>query len=236
MELAGPNAPTIPADHQEMMRRVLTIMAGRRLLPKNCWSLNRVIHDTAAPTVKARLVANSTDSAISHRLLEDNTRRLVVFLELAGDFTSIQERSLNLPPSLTLSLDMEDAIANISADVLPAGLRALELGGSQHEQLDYLPPGLRVLKLCEYEHPLPQLPDTLETLALNQCTHHVAQIPDSLRSLSLELNGCAIDADLPQALQELRLGHEFEHILTFKDFRGSVTVNGGNSEQIEFGW
>eukprot|EP00611_Tribonema_gayanum_P019584 TRINITY_DN3419_c0_g1_i3.p1 TRINITY_DN3419_c0_g1~~TRINITY_DN3419_c0_g1_i3.p1 ORF type:complete len:234 (-),score=24.22 TRINITY_DN3419_c0_g1_i3:47-748(-) len=190
----------------------------------------------------------------------------------------------------TFSLDMEDALANINAGVLPAVLHALELGGSQHQQLDYLPPDLRVLKLRDHEHPLPQLPGTLETLVLNQCTHHVAHIPDSLRSLSvywchpgppppppacwppqlehliywilvdsddpdvpqglphillgslpptvrqLELNGCAIDADLPQALQELRLGHEFEQILTLKNFRGSVTINGDNSEQIEFGW
>ncbi|KAG5181157.1 hypothetical protein JKP88DRAFT_246356 [Tribonema minus] len=75
-------------------------MAGRRLLPKNCWSLNRAIHDTAAPTVEAQLVAGNATPAIAHRLLEDTARRLVVAVTMEGDFTSTQERALSLPPSL----------------------------------------------------------------------------------------------------------------------------------------
>ncbi|KAG5181147.1 hypothetical protein JKP88DRAFT_279002 [Tribonema minus] len=89
-----------PLHHQDMMRMVFISMAGRRLLPKNCWSLNRAIHDTAAPTVKVRLEADSTTCAILHRILEDSARRLVVRLTMDGDFTSIQERPLSLPPSL----------------------------------------------------------------------------------------------------------------------------------------
>ncbi|KAG5181168.1 hypothetical protein JKP88DRAFT_279023 [Tribonema minus] len=55
---------------------------GRRLLPEEGWSLNRAIHDTAAPTVK------------------DTSRRFVVKLTMEGDITAMQERPLSLPPSL----------------------------------------------------------------------------------------------------------------------------------------
>ncbi|KAG5181177.1 hypothetical protein JKP88DRAFT_246383 [Tribonema minus] len=454
-------------------------MAERRLLPKNCWSLNKVIHDTVAPTVTVHLVAGSAALAIPHHLLEDTTRRHVVTLTMDGDFTSTQERPLSLPPSLvrlslrgfrgelgpvpsglrelhicayrnaegnpypiyhphplladitnsdavqrflqemseitvavlptvrllclvgmntedfillrtcmqalckvphpklkdlrlyawtlhwedllqllsppaavqkvtienchftsdsesaegrftipslpeglvslevarchcgsevmvisrlpeslrhvnvavirtdvefaqplpplleSFSLKLVDVHANISAGMLPASLRVLELVG-RHLQLEEVPPSLRVLKLRAYKHPLPQLPDTLETLVLDECKHHVAEVPDSVRSLSLcwchphpapplparwpthlerliywgesdeffgtphdmphidslpptlrrlELNGCAVMAELPQALQELRLGCEFRDTVNLKDFTGSVTVS-----------
>ncbi|KAG5181152.1 hypothetical protein JKP88DRAFT_322275 [Tribonema minus] len=106
MERARPPAPSgLFTDHQDMMRRVFTSMAGRRLLPKEGWSLNRAIHDTAAPTVmyrlyRARVGAGSAPLALPHRLLEDTRRRLVVQLLIDGDFTNIQERPLSLPPFL----------------------------------------------------------------------------------------------------------------------------------------
>ncbi|KAG5178496.1 hypothetical protein JKP88DRAFT_346836 [Tribonema minus] len=79
---------------------VFISLAGRRLLPKAGWSLNRTIHDTAAPTVKVHLKAGRTTCAIAHRLLEDSARRPVVRLTMDGDFTTAQERPLSLPPCL----------------------------------------------------------------------------------------------------------------------------------------
>ncbi|KAG5181153.1 hypothetical protein JKP88DRAFT_349274 [Tribonema minus] len=177
MERAPPPAPTGLANYQDMMRMVFTSMAGRRLLPKEGWGLNRAIRDTAAPTVsvhvkRAPLKADSTSCTILHGLLEDSARRLVVKLTMEGDFTSVQERPLSLPPSL-VSLYLNGF----------RGLRELDLVA--FPQLDELPPGLRFLKLRNHDHPLPPLPDTLETLVLDNCTHHVANIPDSVRSLSL---------------------------------------------------
>ncbi|KAG5181155.1 hypothetical protein JKP88DRAFT_349276 [Tribonema minus] len=232
------------------MRRVFTSMAGRRLLPKEGWSLNRVIHDTAAPTVKARVEADTVLFAIQHRLLEDTSRRFILDLIMEGDFTRIQERPLSLPPSL-VRLELNGF----------RGLRELEL--LEFPQLDEVPPGLRVLKLHTYEHPLPPLPDTLETLVLDNCTHHVVDVPDSVRSLSLywrppepapplparwpphlerlaywarcedaalELNGCVVHTCLPQNLREMRLGSEFTQRLTFT---GRVTLMNSKSAAVD---
>ncbi|KAG5180532.1 hypothetical protein JKP88DRAFT_297319 [Tribonema minus] len=385
MDHEGPSAPPQPAgpaDLQTTIRMVFGCMAWSRLLPKECWSLNRASYASAMPTVKVRLSADTVPSEIVHSLLEDRRRRLIVDLTLDGDFLATQERPLSLPRSLMrlelngfrgklgsppLSLrelricafreDSDDFIAhpllshledgdavqqflvemtdiigaalptlqvlhlrglwpddfipiqaclqalsqlprshlervslhtwemnwedlvlllspaavshldiehcmftpdtsstastvpslpealqslvlsncfcvgdqlafqrlpeslrhvhiemlaagvtieqplpallesyqvltfetvvNVSGHTLPAGLRALELGGPHSQPLEEVPASLRTLKLRSYEHPLPPLPDTLEAIVLDNCTHHAVAVPDSVRSLSL---------------------------------------------------
>eukprot|EP00611_Tribonema_gayanum_P027053 TRINITY_DN6583_c0_g3_i2.p1 TRINITY_DN6583_c0_g3~~TRINITY_DN6583_c0_g3_i2.p1 ORF type:complete len:488 (+),score=47.68 TRINITY_DN6583_c0_g3_i2:32-1465(+) len=124
VERARPSAPTAPANRHDITRRVFTSMAGRRLLPKEGWILNRAIHDTVAPTVKVHLVAGRATPAIAHRLLEDTIRRHIVSLTMDRDFTNIQERPLSLPPSL-VRLELNGFRGEL--DPAPAGLRDLLL-------------------------------------------------------------------------------------------------------------
>ncbi|KAG5181150.1 hypothetical protein JKP88DRAFT_279006 [Tribonema minus] len=160
VERARPNAPTAPANRQDIMSRVLTSMAGHRLLPKEGWSLNRAIHDTVAPTVNAHLVAGRATPAIAHRLLENTSRRHVTE-EDCDDSVHFEQPLPSLLESFKL-LTFDNTV-NACDGMLPAGLRVLELVGRHHRWLDEVPPGLRVLKLRAHQHPLPQLPDTLHT-------------------------------------------------------------------------
>eukprot|EP00611_Tribonema_gayanum_P005490 TRINITY_DN1471_c0_g5_i1.p1 TRINITY_DN1471_c0_g5~~TRINITY_DN1471_c0_g5_i1.p1 ORF type:complete len:433 (+),score=59.07 TRINITY_DN1471_c0_g5_i1:1601-2899(+) len=124
MERARRPAPAAPVNHEDVTRMVFFNMAGRRLLPKECWSLSRLMHDTVALTIKVHLVADSTNSAILHRLLEDTSRRRIHTLTLDGDFTSMQQRPLRLPPSL-VRLELNGFRGELGA--APSGLRELYL-------------------------------------------------------------------------------------------------------------
>ncbi|KAG5186691.1 hypothetical protein JKP88DRAFT_254403 [Tribonema minus] len=117
-------APASSLSQQEIVRMVFTSMAGRRLLPKECWSLSSLLHDTVAPTIEVHPVADSADSAVLHRLLEDTSRRRIRCLTLDGDFTSIQQRPLSLPPSLE-RLELNGFRGELGA--APSGLRELHL-------------------------------------------------------------------------------------------------------------
>eukprot|EP00611_Tribonema_gayanum_P005485 TRINITY_DN1471_c0_g1_i1.p1 TRINITY_DN1471_c0_g1~~TRINITY_DN1471_c0_g1_i1.p1 ORF type:complete len:503 (+),score=54.85 TRINITY_DN1471_c0_g1_i1:67-1509(+) len=166
-------APAGSSTQQEIVRMVFTSMAGRRLLPKKCWSLSRLLHDTVAPIIKVHLVADSTNSVILHRLLEDTSRRRIRRLTLDGDFTSMQQRPLSLPPSLV----------------------RLELNGFRGE-LGPVPPSLQKLYLCAYRYmhdeekiPHPLLTDIDNDDAVQHFLRETAQIVEAmlptLRSLQL---------------------------------------------------
>ncbi|KAG5177719.1 hypothetical protein JKP88DRAFT_331492 [Tribonema minus] len=202
MDRARHPAPAAPSSHDDILRMVLLNMAGRRLLPKEAWSLSRSVHDSAAPTVQVRLVADSAAFAIPHRLLDDTARRLVVKLTMEGDFSSIQDRPLSLPASLV----------------------RLELHGFRGE-LGPAPAGLRELFLCAcrdqgIHHPL------LEVLAdeynVLQFLHETAEMVGSMLPTLrvLHVDGLNLRHDLRACMQVLcELPHPYLEDLTLSNFK-----------------
>eukprot|EP00611_Tribonema_gayanum_P032389 TRINITY_DN9652_c0_g1_i1.p1 TRINITY_DN9652_c0_g1~~TRINITY_DN9652_c0_g1_i1.p1 ORF type:complete len:483 (-),score=98.28 TRINITY_DN9652_c0_g1_i1:66-1514(-) len=161
---------------QQIVRMVFTSMAGRRLLPKECWSLSRVLHDTVAPTIKVHLVSDSTKSVILHRLLEDISRRRIRCLTLDGDFTGMQQRPLSLPPSLV----------------------QLELNGFRGE-LGRTPPSLQRLYLCAFREmhdeahiPHPLLTDIDDGDAVQHFLQEAAQIVQAMLPTLRSLHLCGL--------------------------------------------
>eukprot|EP00611_Tribonema_gayanum_P005491 TRINITY_DN1471_c0_g5_i2.p1 TRINITY_DN1471_c0_g5~~TRINITY_DN1471_c0_g5_i2.p1 ORF type:complete len:441 (+),score=48.74 TRINITY_DN1471_c0_g5_i2:1601-2923(+) len=158
MERARRPAPAAPVNHEDVTRMVFFNMAGRRLLPKECWSLSRILHDTVAPTIKVHLVADSTNSAVLHRLLEDTSmfedtsRRRIRCLALDGDFTSMQQCPLSLPPSLE-RLELNGFKGELGA--APSGLRELYLCAFFERGTDDVPHPL----LVKYYDPLVEVCD-----------------------------------------------------------------------------
>ncbi|KAG5180531.1 hypothetical protein JKP88DRAFT_297318 [Tribonema minus] len=197
-------APAGSLSQQEIVMMVFTSMAGRRLLPKKCWSLSRLLHDTVAPIIKVHLVADSINAATLHRLLEDTSRRNVQRLTLDGDFTSMQQRPLNLVPLLSPAVAQVDvAFCSFSGSIedvltipsLPEGVASLSVTAGFSRDVVWafskLPQSLRHLivdattDVIVFEQPLPTLLESFIVESGGEVHVGAGSLPASLRNLQL---------------------------------------------------